>query len=568
MSISATTNRVSQNGNGSTTDFSFPYPIHAAADLVVISTIIATGVQTTKTLTTHYTISGSADSLGHYPNGVTVTMLTAPASTERLTIYRDPALTQSVDLVENDPLPVEAAVEAPLDRLTMICQRFRDVDSRSLRQPEGDADAIDYLPAKVTRASLYLGFDSDGDPVALDAPAGTTAVSVFAATILDDTTAAAARATQKILVHAVLTKTATYAVVAADDGKLIDCTSGTFDVDLLAAATAGAGFAIAVKNSGTGIITVDPDSSELIDGISGLVLLPDDEVLVVSDGSAWKSFARFQNAVPIVNDFRLSLTTGLPVTTADVTAAGTLYAVPKTGNRISLYNGAKWIPYTSAEFSLALTLTSGKPYDVFCYQNAGVPTLEVLVWTNDTTRATALAYQDGVLIKSGDATRRYLGTLYASGANTTEDSETKRYLWNYYHRVTRNTKAAFTAARTTTSGTVVEINTEIRNQFVLGVAEDAVQMYSIGTLQNSGASDTYSGIGVDGTTVEAGATRINNGATDAEIFSFHSYRVKILAAGFHYVTVLGATGGGTTGTWAGDASNELLRCTLACTLRG
>ena len=97
--------------------------------------------------------------------------------------------------MENDSLPVNSGVESPLDRLTMIALRSQETASRALRQPDGDSAAIGALPAKVTRASLYLGFDSAGDPVALAAPAGTTAVTAFMATVLDDTTAAAARTT-------------------------------------------------------------------------------------------------------------------------------------------------------------------------------------------------------------------------------------------------------------------------------------------------------------------------------------------------------------------------------------
>lgn len=194
MTISTTTNRVTYTGNGVTVAFSFPYAFFAKADLVVIETIIATGVQTTKALTTHYTIAGSVDALGHYSSGGTVTALTAPASTVTWTIYRDPTATQTTDLVENDPMPAES-LEAALDYQTMLNQRTRDIAARSLQQPEGDSATIDRLPSKVDRASMYLGFDGDGDPVALDAPAGTTAVTTFMATVLDDTTAAAARAT-------------------------------------------------------------------------------------------------------------------------------------------------------------------------------------------------------------------------------------------------------------------------------------------------------------------------------------------------------------------------------------
>lgn len=164
MTISTTTNRVTYTGNGATVDFSFPYAFFAQADLVVIETVLATGVQTTKTLTTHYTISGSVDALGHYSSGGTVTALTAPASTVTWTIYRDPTATQTTDLVENDPMPAES-IEAALDYQTMLNQRTRDIAARSLQQPEGDSATIDRLPSKVDRADTVLAFDSDGDPI-------------------------------------------------------------------------------------------------------------------------------------------------------------------------------------------------------------------------------------------------------------------------------------------------------------------------------------------------------------------------------------------------------------------
>ena len=209
MTISSTTNRVSYAGNGVTTGFAVAFPFHAQADLVVVATATATGVQTTKALTTDYTISGSTDAQGHYTSGGTVTALVAPASGVTWTIYRDPALTQSVDLVENDPLPVEAAVESPLDRLTMIAQRVREMVTRSLRQPEGDAATIGFLPAKVDRLGKFLFFNATtGEP---EASAGTTEVpvSAFAETLLDDANAAAARTTLGLGTMAVEAKTIT-----------------------------------------------------------------------------------------------------------------------------------------------------------------------------------------------------------------------------------------------------------------------------------------------------------------------------------------------------------------------
>jgi hypothetical protein len=190
MTISSTTNRVSYSGNGATTAFAFAYAFQAQADLVVVSTVTATGVQTTKALTTDYTISGTTDAQGFYPSGGTVTMLVAPASGTTLTVYRDPADTQATDLVENDPLPAEV-LEAAYDKRTMVTQRLRDLINRALRQPDGDSANIAVMPAKVTRASKVLGFDSNGDPAAstitlatletLDADATAAAASASAA---------------------------------------------------------------------------------------------------------------------------------------------------------------------------------------------------------------------------------------------------------------------------------------------------------------------------------------------------------------------------------------------------
>ena len=174
MTISNTSNRVEYTGDGSTTAFTVAFPFHAFADLIIIETNIATGAQVTKVITTDYTISGTVDDLGLYPNGGTVTAVVAPPTTVTWTIYRDVALTQSVDIIEGGPLPVESEIEAPLDRLTLIAQRTRELNTRTLRQPDGDATAVSTIPGKASRLSKYLSFDSAGNPIAtsVDPPGG------------------------------------------------------------------------------------------------------------------------------------------------------------------------------------------------------------------------------------------------------------------------------------------------------------------------------------------------------------------------------------------------------------
>ena len=135
---------------------------------------------------------------------------------------------------------------------------------------------------------------------------------------------------------------------------------------------------------------------------------------------------------------RLTLTSGTPVTTADVTNATSIYFSPFRGNRIALYDGSSsWNMRTFSELTLALgTLTANLPYDIFAYDNSGTVALRSAVaWTNTTTRATALTTQNGCLVKTGATTDRYLGTFYTSSTTQTQDSATQRFLWNYYNRV-------------------------------------------------------------------------------------------------------------------------------------
>ena len=161
--------------------------------------------------------------------------------------------------------------------------------------------------------------------------------------------------------------------------------------------------------------------------------------VLTSDGTDWASSAPAGGTSDLgICEGRLTLTSGTPVTPADVTGATNIYFAPYTGNRIALYDGSSaWNIRTFTQITIALgTLTDAKPYDLFAYDNSGTVTFDSpVVWTNDTTRATALTTQDGVLVKTGATTRRYIGTIYTTATTTTEDSFSQRYLWNYYNRV-------------------------------------------------------------------------------------------------------------------------------------
>lgn len=89
-----------------------------------------------------------------------------------------------------------------------------------------------------------------------------------------------------------VSKTANYTVAETDRDKLIRCdaTAGTITITLLAAATAGDGFQIAVKkiDSSANTIIIDGNSSETIDGATTLTLSTQYDVAVLTcDGSNW-----------------------------------------------------------------------------------------------------------------------------------------------------------------------------------------------------------------------------------------------------------------------------------------
>lgn len=269
---------------------------------------------------------------------------------------------------------------------------------------------------------------------------------------------------------------------------------------------------------------------------------------------------------PAVQELRLTLTTALPVTTADVTAAGTIYLTPYTGSHISLYDGAQWITYSTAEISLALTATSGKPYDVWCYASAGVPTLETTVWSNDTARVTALAYQNGVLIKSGTATRRYIGSFYASGANTTEDSGVKRWLFNYYNRVPRPMKRVETTdSWTYTTATMRQANGATANQldFMIGVDEVGVSAQLTAVVANSViGTNTVTAIGLDSTTSGSGLWAAESSNVAGSQYPLTAFYAGLPGAGRHYLSWNEYSAAAGTTTWQGDNGGLLVQSGL------
>lgn len=257
---------------------------------------------------------------------------------------------------------------------------------------------------------------------------------------------------------------------------------------------------------------------------------------------------------------RLTLTTGVPVTTADVTGATSIFYAPYKGNRIALYDGtATWNIRTFTQITIALgTLSSGLPYDLFAYDNAGVVTFDSPVaWTNGTTRATALTTQNGVLVKTGATTRRYIGTFYTTATTTTEDSFAKRFLWNYYNRVTRLLRVLeATDSWTYSTNTYQQARATATNQLdiVIGVAEVALSVHVAGAASDgTGPANIYVSIGQDAITPTTGVSgQRTSTMVTSQVAMVSADLVLFPAVGRHYYTWLEKANPSGTVTWYGD----------------
>jgi len=162
MAVSATTNSVSYTGNGSTTSFAVTFAFQgtgSTAELEVIERTIATGAETTKSYTTHYTVTGGNGSTG------AVVAESAPADTVQWHIRRTTTRTQTVDYTTNDPFPADTH-ELALDRLAMGLQEVQGELDRSFKVSRTTSITTpEFVDDAATRASKLLGFASDGNSI-------------------------------------------------------------------------------------------------------------------------------------------------------------------------------------------------------------------------------------------------------------------------------------------------------------------------------------------------------------------------------------------------------------------
>jgi hypothetical protein len=216
---------------------------------------------------------------------------------------------------------------------------------------------------------------------------------------------------------------------------------------------------------------------------------------------------------------RLSVSGTSPVADGE---SNTLYYIPYYNDDLPLFNGYGLQSVTSASTSISVaTLPANSAYDVFGYLGGAtlkqsILTLELTAWTSPTVRATNLVYANGFLCKSGDPTRRFLGSIYIGATSGllqdwanyqgVSQNPSKRFLWNAYNRVRRECHMFDATLNWTvpTDNIWRQIDGLTAPQgcleFFRGVDDDAVQVTGLINVNVNTNGNYYTALGLDNNT--------------------------------------------------------------------
>ena len=332
MTVSSTTVKNSYSGNDSTTEFAYTFKIFADTDLQVIIRS-STGTETTKTLTTHYTVSGAGDASG---GNVTFTSGNTPATGQTVVIRRGVPQTQAIDYIANDPFPAESHEEG-LDRATMTTQQVQEELDRSIKLSRTNTmTSTEFTVGATDRANKVLAFDSSGE-ISVTQELGT-----FKGT---DATVTTAAYVQRDIIKSTTAAQLNNVYICVADSVVGDSLTDTDHFELLVDAVSAATSATAAATSATASATsaTASASSATTSGNSATASASSATAAANSATAAASSATDAANSADAFDDIYLGSKSSDPSTDndGDALAAGMLY-FNTTDDLLRVYTGSAW----------------------------------------------------------------------------------------------------------------------------------------------------------------------------------------------------------------------------------
>lgn len=553
-------------GNGSNTQFTFSF-IGVAAQYISVIYTDASGNQTALVQgsgTTQYTITlnppvtgaiwGVGGTVTYNPNGSPI------ASGTTLTIQRTLPYTQAVAL-RNQPSVAVLGVGAETadDTIEMQLQQVNTATARSIQANPANTVTPLPLPAAAQMANKGLCGDSTGNNVVACAIPSSGVISSAMQPVVNAATLAAGRTAFGLGSMAVEgigcgladdgAGNARIAIPITQDSTNQSANSsfcytqriatGPITYTLARANTLFNGFGFWVY-AVSGTVTLAPNASDnFVNQASGasLTILGGTSVFISTDAASSGKWV-IQYLPQVSPQFQAQLTL----------SAGSLLL--SRSNGLNLFIAGVNVEIPASGPTLAV---SGLSSSTLYYIYAAISGSALIIEASATAYATDTTY--GHKIKSGDPTRTLVGMAYVNSGGVFADSATQRLVRSYYSDPGYALLNAFTANRSTSSATFIELNTEIRLQFLVWTGE-TVQTQANGTVLGGSSGEPTTSIGFDGITPSDTymISAVSAGSNFPYGFSV-SANGSGLSEGFHYATLLGREANSSgPDSWVGSGS--------------
>lgn len=318
-----------------------------------------------------------------------------------------------------------------------------------------------------------------------------------------------------------------------------------------------------IYDSGTDAITVTDvitggiaaDAGVIDDLTFGGVQMPmsdsDAAKLLTLDGAGsahWK-FAALPNVVGV----RLTLESGVAVSTTDQTAKTNLHLTPANDGSwfVALWDSseAAWVLRDlsgAAAFNVsfnadvaAAAIQASTNYWAFLDWNAGSPRLRLQKWTGDLSPP-ALGSQNGIPVYSGNAAWRLQGMVKTTAATQLEDSQAAGTIANLYNQVPR-VQALSVSSSHSYNGPARPWNNSTANRLTFVTCQTGMVAVTGQVGQLGGTTIPSAGVSIDTIADASSASARMAESRIAQFSRLDLARNWTVAPGFHYVQAIEST---------------------------